>query len=358
MVEQVLASRHQVKSFESAGGARIFQMPLEAFPSFWVHSYLVIVDDYRVLIDTGSNFPQSNEGLEKHLESISAEIGESLGLADLTHIFVTHGHIDHFGGLAYVKPLTDAKVGIHELDRRNLTNYEERLVVVAQRLTEFLLESGASPERVEELKEMYMFSKALFNSVEVDFTYEAEGMQIGPFDFLHVPGHCAGMVCIKLHDILFSADHVLAGISPHQAPERLTLNTGLGHYLESLQACRAWASDVGLILGGHRRPIENLGKRIDEIVAEHQQRLEKVIEMLSEPQTIAQVAQELFGETEGYNDLLAIEEAGAHVEYLYQRGYLGISNLDEYRQTDLPVPILYQCLDAEIDFDKLINLRE
>ena len=37
----------------------------------------------------------------------------------------------------------------------------------------------------------------------------------------------------------------------------------------------------------------------------------------------------LFGERSGYTRLLALEEAGAHVEYLFQRGELGIANVEE-----------------------------
>jgi hypothetical protein len=56
---------------------------------------------------------------------------------------------------------------------------------------------------------------------------------------------------------------------------------------------------------------------------------------------VAEVAG-LFGETHGYNVLLALEEAGAHVEYLYQRGELGIENLQELAGSSGPVPIHYR----------------
>jgi hypothetical protein len=52
----------------------------------------------------------------------------------------------------------------------------------------------------------------------------------------------------------------------------------------------------------------------------------------------------LFGEVHGYNVLLALEEAGAHIEYLYQRGQLGIENLEELDKASAPLPIRYRCL--------------
>ena len=40
----------------------------------------------------------------------------------------------------------------------------------------------------------------------------------------------------------------------------------------------------------------------------------------------------------GFNTLLALEEVGAHVEYLYQHGQLRVTNLDEVQQHDSPAP--------------------
>ena len=341
----------EVRFFESNGGGHIYQIPLEVFPDFWGYSYLVLVDHagvpYRVLIDTGSGYGNSNDHLEAGLRSASEHSGQEISLGNLTHVFITHGHIDHFGGLAYVRPRTPARIGIHELDRRILTNYEERLTVVARRLEQFLIEAGVPAERLENLLEMYKITKGLLRSVAVDFSYEAIGMQVGPFEFLHVPGHCAGQVIIRLRDVLFSGDHILADTSPHQAPEHLTLSTGLSHYLHSLDLAEAFASDVRLTLGGHKEPITDLPARIEEIRQLHASRLGKVLELLDQPHTIAEVSHALFGEVHGYNVLLALEEAGAHIEYLYQRGQLGIENLAELENSHTGVPILYRRISPD-----------
>ena len=337
----------EIRSFKTDQGAQIYQLPLEAFPGFWVYAYLVLVDDselgrMRVLIDTGSGFGYSNDFLETGLSKASALSDESIGFNDLTHIFITHGHIDHIGGLAFVRPKSRASLGVHELDKRNLTNYEERISIAARRLERFFFEAGVSPERCENLLELYQLNKGLFHSITVDFTYEAVGMQVGPFEFLHVPGHCAGHVVIRLEDVLFSGDHVINSISPHQAPEHLTLSTGLEHYLSSLTALEARAIGIRLTLPGHNEVVTDLPKRIADIKNVHLERLEKVIDFLSEPHTIVEISKYLFGEVQGYNVLLALEEAGAHVEYLYQRGLLRIENLAELEKEIAPVPIQYR----------------
>lgn len=341
----------QVRPYVTSGGAQIFQIPLLAFPGLWGYVYLVLVQDsqlgeMKVLIDAGSGYGESDQHLIEGIAQVSHFLDRSFSLGDITHILITHGHIDHFGGLNFIRTQTTAPLGIHELDRRTLTHYTERLSVVARRLDEYLIEAGVSDERRQRLLEMYRLTKALFQATPVDFTFEAIGMRLGPFEMLHVPGHCAGHVVIRLDDVLFSGDHVLTDTSPHQAPEQLTQSTGLDHYLKSLDYLENWAGDVKLTLGGHKHPINNLPTRLDEIRLLHRQRLQKVLDVLRNPATIAEVSQALFSEVHGYNVLLALEEAGAHVEYLYQRGQLAIHNLADLENSNGPVPLLYRCVDC------------
>jgi len=60
------------------------------------------------------------------------------------------------------------------------------------------------------------------------------------------------------------------------------------------------------------------------------------------PNTIDACSRSLFRDVRGYNVLLALEETGAHVEYLYERGLLSIDNLFDYENSNGPVPILYK----------------
>ncbi len=92
--------------------------------------------------------------------------------------------------------------------------------------------------------------------------------------------------------------------------------------------------------GGHELPIRNLPERVDEIRASHEQRLCKVLDLCTDPTTVKDVSRNLFGAVTGYNVLLALEETGAHIEYLYQRGELRVANLEEVEAAQQPV-VLY-----------------
>jgi len=339
---------HTFQSFETSGGGRIFRIPMKTFPDLWGYAYLVLVEDAIVLIDSGSGFGDSNTHLEAGFEQAGQAAGRKIRIEDLTHILITHGHIDHFGGLVFLQERTNALVGIHELDMGNLINYEERVSISEIKLKAYLVEAGVSEEKREDVLNMYCVNKMLFHSVRVDFTYEAKGMRLGSFEMLHVPGHCAGHVAIRLHNILFSGDHVLSRISPHQNPERLTLYTGLGHYLDSLTILEKWAGDVSLTLAGHDDPIADLPRRLEEIRQGHAARLKLTQEFLDEPHTIADVSETLFGSVNGYHTLLALEEAGAHVEYLHQRGLVRIVNMDELESCNCPVVTRYRSINDPI----------
>jgi glyoxylase-like metal-dependent hydrolase (beta-lactamase superfamily II) len=330
-----------VEVYASSGGARIYRIPLDVFPDMVGYAHLLYRDDLVALVDVGSGFGLSNEHLEAGLSTVREEHGEKAEWADLTHVLITHGHIDHYGGLRYVREHCRAPIGVHELDRPALTNYEERLNLSTQRLRAFLHLAGLETDQAEEIMDLYLINKHLFSSVDVDFTYEAVGMEIESLRLLHMPGHCPGEVVILVDDVLLSGDHVLETISPHQTPEHLLLNMGLGTYLDSLQRLMPYADEINLTLGGHEGPITDLRGRIHGIQRLHHERLNLMLSLLETPMTIVEIAREIFPDVRGYHELLALEEVGAHVEYLEQHGFLQVENLEGTNGRD-PEPVLYR----------------
>jgi glyoxylase-like metal-dependent hydrolase (beta-lactamase superfamily II) len=327
-------------TFESSSGARVQRLPVEAFPNLWANLYLVHSGDVLALIDSGSGSDKSNEDLQHGFEVAGYHF------SDLTHILLTHGHIDHYGGLSFLRERTQAKIGLHELDWQTVSHHEARLAVMSHRLDDFLAGAGIPSERRVELLNMYRFTKALYRSVPVDFTYEAREMQIGPFEMVHVPGHCPGHVAIKLDDLVFCGDLVLEHITPHQSPEELTPFMGVRHYLESLTVLERWASGARLVLNGHDEPISDLPERIADTRQHLSRRIEQTLAAASDPRTLAEITEQVYGAMGGYNALLVIEKIGAYVEYLYQRGLLEITNFDELENGKEPVPIRYRRVDG------------
>lgn len=331
---------HSVDRFMTGDGRTIYCFRVRSFATLVNNIYVISDGRTRILVDCGSGLDPANRDLLAGFDAIGPTFGESISLADIDTILITHGHIDHFGGLPFVRQFSAAPIGVHVLDRRVLSNHAERMVFASRRLETFLEGAGVAERHREALMSVYKFGKTYYRSTPVQFLLAegqpaAEGIAV-----YHVPGHSPGLVCLQVDDILLTADHILARITPHQAPESITNHMGLSHYLDSLDHI-ATVPGVRLGLGGHEDPIPDIPARIAAIRQAHDERLARVLESCRTPLSIADISRELFGTVESYHVLLALEEAGAHVEHLYQRGELMAANLDELESTSHPV-VLYQ----------------
>ena len=198
--------------FETSSGSKIHRLPLQAFPKFWVYAYVLQRNGQNILIDTGSGTDISHDGLLKSLEQAG------LQPSDLTHVLLTHAHIDHYGGLARLKPLTIAKIGCHELDLQTVAHHDARLALIGRRLASYLTETGLAEETRDSLLGIYRFTKAIYQSTPVDFTYNEIKNHIPALEMIHLPGHCPGHVAMRVEDVIFCGDMVVEGVTPHLAP--------------------------------------------------------------------------------------------------------------------------------------------
>lgn len=116
----------------------------------------------------------------------------SRGLA-ITHILLTHAHLDHVTGVARAKAATGAPVRLHQAD-----NFlYERVVAQGQ-----------------------MFGLRVEAPPPVDAFYDGQGpLRFGKYEVrvYHTPGHCPGGVCLAVtregetQPVLFVGDTLFAG---------------------------------------------------------------------------------------------------------------------------------------------------
>jgi glyoxylase-like metal-dependent hydrolase (beta-lactamase superfamily II) len=311
-----------VRRFGTAGGATIYLLAVETFPDH-VNNVYLIRDGRRVtLYDCGSQMQLSRDELKRAQTVLTEVYGEPLGLDDVGDLVISHSHIDHFGGVGAWKS-RGARVHVHEFDARVLTRFEERIIVASMSVRVFLERAGVDERTRAELEQMYVFTKQMFKSVAVDRLL-VDGDAVNGYVAHHAPGHCPGQICLQVHNVLLTADHVLPRITPHQSPESITPWTGLDHYLMSLEKFRH-IGGVDLALPGHEEPIPRLSQRIVEIEQFHQGRLDKVKAMCAvEPRTTAEMAEALFGQQAGYARL-----DGAHGLDLVEPALVELLDLDD-----------------------------
>jgi glyoxylase-like metal-dependent hydrolase (beta-lactamase superfamily II) len=328
-----------VRRFVAGSGgsaARIYCLSVETFPHHVNNVYLVLEGTSRVLFDCGSGSSTSWRDLALGFAVVRAAFGEDARYDDLDACVVSHAHYDHFGGANGLKADTRAELLVHELDARVLSCFTERIVIASKDCDVFWRRAGVADAERAVLLEMYQSTKSAFRSQQVDRALR-DGDSVGPgYRVHHVPGHCPGLVCLQVHDVLLTSDHVLSRTTPSQFPQAITPFAGLAHYLSSLAKIRA-LEGIRLALGGHEDPMDDVRARIDAIERFHRDRLAQVLGLCSTPLTVAQVTDAMFGAQEGYSRILALDEAGAHVEYLHQLGQLHVANLDDVARSRDPV---------------------
>lgn len=324
-----------VERFESRTGVRFYRIPCQALPDLSGRVHLLLNAGPPTLVDTGSGSPRSIQQVANGLEAVRTEFGESFAISDIQRILITHGHIDHIGGLAEFVERTAAEVYVHPLDSRVVTSFDEHAVLTTKATRTFFRRAGVGEELNQMACEMFGHERGRSRSVP-RVAYLSDGQEFDGLRFIHTAGHSPGHLCIVAGDVLLSADHILPVTVTQQWPESIGAYNGLGHYLESLEKIRC-VPGIRLALGGHEAPFENVYDRIDHLRDTQHRRLQRVREMLRntlEPLTIRQIAARMYTQARGVHSMLAVMDAGARVEYLYDRGDLTVANLDEVELDD------------------------
>lgn len=91
-----------VKRFESSTGVIIYRIPMNVFPGFIGYSFLLLGAGVPTLIDCGSGFGTSTDDWFAGFQSIQDDFDEKITPKDIERIIISHGHIDHFGGITKI----------------------------------------------------------------------------------------------------------------------------------------------------------------------------------------------------------------------------------------------------------------
>jgi glyoxylase-like metal-dependent hydrolase (beta-lactamase superfamily II) len=321
-------SMPQIKHLKAANGVQIFRLPLRVFPGYVGYAHLVDCGGSLALVDVGSGFGSSDADLIEGLEAVHDQFGIPVSIDRIRLIIITHGHIDHFGGLRHLKKLApQARIAAHELTVPVLLNHHERVLVTGRAMEDFLCRAGVPEECLLGLLNLFMVSKQAFPRWRVDITLRDGDLVSDAFRVVHVPGHAPGLIMLQAADVLLTADHILPDTSVALAPESIMPYTGVGHYVESLnKALRL--EEVRLAAGGHEAVMNDFYPVAERTLAAALGKVEQVLDQYDQPRTVYQVARQIYGQMDGYGALLKLEQTGARVEYLHQRGLLVIDNLE------------------------------
>lgn len=293
------------------------QVPLPRNPLRIINSYVVRGPDRFLMIDTGMNRPESIEAMRAGIESLAVDL-------DRTDIFITHGHSDHVGLVSELKT-GPTRIFLHPADAA---------IVLDPHLWSNLARSAhvhGFPD-ADTAVGKHPGKKYLFSG-RPEFTPLREGdtLSVGRYCFrcVETPGHTPGHLCLFEPDagIFFSGDHILDSITPNISGWAQEDEDPLGDFLASLD--RVAAYDLRLVLPGHRKPMADHRRRIEELKTHHRVRAQEIAGILRRgPQTAFQVASKMRWDLSysRWTDFpvpqqwFATGEALAHLLYLERRG--------------------------------------
>ncbi len=307
------------------------QLPLPRNPLRAINSYVIRGADRCLMIDTGMNRPECIEVMRTSLRELAIDL-------DRTDCFITHSHSDHVGLVSELKA-GSSKIFLHSADAAIILHPNLWADMAAAARTYGFPDPDVAVER-------HPGRRYLFDG-EPEFTTLREGdtVSVGRYLFqcVETPGHTPGHMCLYEPEarILFSGDHILGSITPNisgwgPAPDPL------GDFLASLEKVAAY--EIRLTFPGHRNPIPDHRRRIEELKEHHRVRTEEIVNILARnEQTAYEVAaqmtwdisysrwedfpvpQKWFATGEALAHLLHLERAGSIVR-TYRNGSVHFSS--------------------------------
>lgn len=309
----------------TSSGARVYTLPLLAFPHLPANAFLIVVGDparpaYTALVDVGGSHEGSTQGLLAALDGVRTGYGEAWSWASLSRVVITHPHPDHVAGLPFVRRLTAAPVAAHALAVPTIERPAERRDAGLAGTEGHLTWAGIHGEYAERMRRR-AGHLMLPSGVEVNTPLQGGDVLDGLFTVIHTPGHEGSQLCLRLDDLLLSADHLLPRNSPPLMPGRMQPGAGLAPYLASLGKIEA-LEGVRLALGGHDGPMPEWRGRVQQLRERYEGKLRGVLDAADTPMTVHDLTHAVNPRLKPVQALLLLDQTGALVEQLAARGEL------------------------------------
>ncbi|WP_050725812.1 MBL fold metallo-hydrolase [Vulgatibacter incomptus] len=276
------------------------------------------------LFDTGIGGVDAEAVLRSGLAAIGSDLGE------VRRIFVTHGHVDHYGQASRVREVSGAPVYVHARDRRKLLS-PVHWIADRELYEEFLRRCGVPAASVREILEVAAYQEHLGGRLEEPLGELAEGQQLSfarcDATLLEMPGHTPGLVCALLSTrggaggplaVLLANDHILEHVSPNPLLEILRDGSrfrALPTYLES--AARARALELDWVVPGHGACFVDHRRVIDGLEGFYARRQEKILSLIpAGGATPVELVLSLFPRATGLDTYLVIGEILGNLDLL------------------------------------------
>lgn len=312
----------------------MYRITVPAFPHLPTNVYAVVrgapvAPAYMALVDVGGSHPGSTAALQAGLNAVRDMYGEAWSWETLSRIVITHPHPDHVAGLPFVRGLTAAPVAAFHTAVPVIERPDERRAAQQAAAEAHLTWAGIPLDSEYTARLRRRSGNALLpHGVPVETPLQDNDVLDGVFTVIHTPGHEGSQVCLRLDDMLLSADHLLPRNSPPLMPERMQPGAGLTHYLASLDRIEA-LKGVNLALGGHNGPMPEWNIRIQQLRDRYADKLRGVLDAATDPITVHDLMCAVNPDVRAVQALLLLDQTGALAEHAAARGQLLVTRRDD-----------------------------
>ena len=287
-----------------------------------VNCYL-IEDEPLTLVDTG---PNSGKALDELTSQLGA-LGH--GIEELELVILTHQHIDHLGLVEIIAGHSGAEVAAIDVAVERLANFGQDAEREDAFGAELMLRHGIPENVVYALQAVSRSFRGWGAHAHVTRPlHDGEVMQFRDrsLKVLHRPGHSPSDTIFwdEERRILLAADHLIAHISSNPLISRpldgsAERTKALAVYLESMRRTRELPAEV--VLSGHGDPITDHVALIDDRLAKHERRKEKIFRLIeADPRSAYDLAQAIWGNVAVTQAFLTLSEILGHVDLLLDEG--------------------------------------
>lgn len=249
------------------------------------NTYVLGHDSFAV-IDPGPDLPD-------HMDAIMAATH-----GRISHILVTHAHVDHSPLARPLAQATGAQVYAFGDAQSGRSDLMVQLAASGQLAGGEGVDSDFAPDVI------------LRHGNEI----HGDGWSLTA---LHTPGHMANHLCFAMGDLLFCGDLVMGWASSLVSPPD-------GDLRAFMTSCRDLAQqDWRVFHSGHGAPIENPNARLHELIAHREMREAEIIQALKQgAASPAQLTKQIYAQTPPALHPAAQRNVLAHIIDLYERNQL------------------------------------
>ena len=299
--------------------------PLTGNPLKSINIFTIKDGDGGLIVDTGFNNPENRANMKEMIESLGLDIKK-------TRLFLTHLHSDHVG---LAKRLEEEGIGeilLSKVDGHIVENGISKDDFQWQNIIKNAKFQGLFIEEELDIEDHPGYK----NRPKEVFSYTKIGpgkeIKVGDYKFVTIDeaGHTPGMLGLyeKDHKILFCGDHILGKITPNITYWGDEFGDSLGIYLKNLEKIKDL--DIIHLFSSHRYLIDDTNKRIEELKAHHQARLEDTLEIIKKlgKANTTEVTRLMQWDIRAKNwqdfpssqKWFAVAEAAAHIKHLLAKG--------------------------------------